>query len=213
MSNIFDLVAAGDLSAIEAVIAADPGLLAARHPSGASPIAWSAYMGKPEIAARLTAAKGAIDPFEAIILGDLDALEGHLATDWDPNTLSPDGFPPLALAAFFGHLPLFERLLPLARDLDRRADNPQQVAAIHAAAASRQSRMVEALLRAGADPNVTQQNGFRPVHTAAQHGDAAMTGLLLLFGADRFARSGDGLDAAARAERAGHTWLAQRLRA
>ncbi len=213
MNSIFDLIATLDHASLAAAIDGDPGLLDARHVSGASPIAWAAYMGESDIAAYLRALQPGLDPFEAIILGDIAALEAHLATGWDPNTLSPDGFPPLALAAFFRQQALFERLLPLTSDLDRRADNPQQVAAIHAAAASRQLQMVEALLRAGADPNVTQQNEFRPIHAAAQHGDAAMTGLLLLFGADRFARSGDGLDAAAHAERAGHPWLAQRLRA
>jgi ankyrin repeat protein len=212
MNSIFDLIATVDQPAIAAAIAADPRLLDARHASGASPIAWAAYMGKADIAAWLRGVRPAIDPYEAIIVGDGDALDTHLAAGWDPNTLAPDGFPPLALAAFFRNAQAFDRLLPLTKELDRRAENPQQVAAIHAAAASRQLGMVEALLKAGADPNLTQQNGFTPIHTAAQHGDAAMTGLLLLFGADATIAGADGHDAADHAEKASHLWLAERLR-
>lgn len=212
MSSIFDLIATLDHASLAAAIDGDPALLAARHASGASPIAWAAYMGKSDIAAYLRGLQPGLDPYEAIILGDIAALEAHLTSGWDPNTLAPDGFPPLALAAFFRQQALFERLLPLTKDLDRRAENPQQVAALHAAAASRQVPMVEALLKAGADPNLAQQHGFRPIHTAAQHGDAAMAGLLLLFGADPSLQSADGLDAAAHAEKAGHGWLAARLR-
>lgn len=211
MTSIFDLIATLDHASLAAAIDGDPAVLDTRHASGASPIAWAAYMGKSDIAAWLRALKPGLDPYEAIILGDVAAFEAQLSTGWDPNTLSPDGFPPLALAAFFGQQALFDRLLPLTTDLDRRAENPQQVAAIHAAAASRHLPMVEALLKGGADPDLAQQAGFRPIHTAAQHGDAAMAGLLLLFGADPALCSGDGLDAGDHAQKAGHGWLAALL--
>ncbi len=90
----------------------------------------------------------------------------------------------MALAAFFDNVEAFELLLPLARDVNQAAQNPQQVAALHAATAKRNIAMVDKLLRAGADPNQVQADGFTPLHAAAMHGDAAIAGLLLLAGAD-----------------------------
>jgi len=172
MSNIFDLVAAGDLSAIEAVIAADPGLLAARHPSGASPIAWSAYMGKPEIAARLAAAKGAIDPFEAIILGDLDALEGisrrpsgteHAVAGRLPAAGAGGAVrPSAAVSSVSCHSPAISIDAPTTRGrvaATMQCGGGLEAIADGGSASARRCR-----------PERHPANGFRPVHTAAQHG-------------------------------------------
>lgn len=208
MSSVFDMVAGNDLAGLEAALAADPGLAAARHDSGASLIAWSAYMGNAAAIALVRGHLPALDPYEAIIVGDATALEAALAAGWDADALSPDGFTALSLAAFFGNDAAFDRLLPLTGDVDRRAENRQQVAAIHAATARRNARMVEALLRAGANPDLAQQDGFTPLIAAAQHGDAVIAGLLVLFGADRELASSGGTTPAAEAEKAGHAWLA-----
>jgi len=71
--------------------------------------------------------------------------------------------------------------------------------------------MVEKLLRAGADPSQPQADGFTPLHVAAMHGDAAIVGLLLLFGADPRQANAKGEDAIAHANNGGHAWLAERL--
>lgn len=208
MSSVFDMVAGNDLAGLEAALAADPGLAAARHDSGASLVAWSAYMGNAAAVALVRGHLPSLDPYGAIIVGDAAALEAALAAGWDADALSPDGFTALSLAAFFGNDAAFDRLLPLTDDVDRRAENRQQVAAIHAATARRNARMVEALLRAGANPDLAQQDGFTPLIAAAQHGDAVIAGLLVLFGADRELASSGGITPAAEAEKAGHAWLA-----
>ena len=48
------------------------------------------------------------------------------------------------------------------------ADNVFKVRPIHSAAAVRDRTSVRLLLEAGADPNVRQQGGYTPLHTAAQ---------------------------------------------
>jgi ankyrin repeat protein len=207
----FALLRAGNLPALVAALAADPALAACRNADGASLVAFAAYMGNTDAAAAIRAALPALDAHEAIILGDTARLEKLLAEGFDANARSPDGFTPLALAAFFRNEPAFDRLLALTADLDARAENAQQVAAIHAAVAARSPRMVEKLLRAGADPNLAQQAGTRPIHAGALHGDAAITGLLLLFGADPKVRDAQGRAAADFAREAGHDWLAERL--
>ncbi len=211
MSDAFELVAAGDLEGLRATLAHEPGLARARHESGASLVAWAAYMGNVGAIAAIRAVPVELDPYEAIILGDADALEAALAGGWDGNALSPDGFAPLALAAFFDNEAAFERLLPMTRNVSRPAENPQRVAALHAATARRNAGMVEKLLRAGANPDQAQAGGFTPLHVAAQHGDAAIVGLLVLFGADVRKTNSEDLDAAAHARKGGHEWLAERL--
>ena len=211
MSDAFELVAKGDLDGLREALAHEPGLARTRHASGASLVAWAAYMGNVGAIAAIRAVADALDPYEAIIVGDTEALEAALAGGWDGNALSPDGFAPLALAAFFNNVAAFDRLLPITRDVSRQAENPQRVAAIHAATARRNAGVVEKLLRAGADPDQSQADGFTPLHVAAQHGDAAIAALLVLFGADVRKTNAKGMDAAAHAREGGHEWLAVRL--
>jgi len=211
MSDPFDLVASGDLDGLRAALAHEPGLARMRHASGASLVAWAAYVGNVGAIAAIRAVPVELDPYEAIILGDGEVLNAALAGGWDGNALSPDGFAPLALAAFFDNGPAFDLLLPITEDVSRQADNPQRVAALHAATAKRNAAMVEKLLRAGAQPDQPQADGFTPLHVAAQHGDAAIVGLLVLFGADVRKTNAKGMDAAAHAREGGHDWLAARL--
>ncbi len=213
MSDPFDLVSSGNLEALRAALARDPGLVRRRHASGASLLAWAAYLGNGDAVAAIRALVPELDPYEAIILKDDMTLDAAIADGWDCAQCSPDGFGALALAAFFDNDPAFARLLPLTADIDQQAENPQRVAAIHAATAKRNAAMVEKLLRAGADPNLTQADGFTPLHAAAHHGDAITAGLLLLFGADRRAANLKGHNAAMIARDAGHVWLAERLSA
>jgi len=209
--TLFDLVASRDLDALKQALAADPTSAVARNGEGASLLAVAAYSGNNDAVAAIRAALPEIDPYEAIIVGDLDRLKALLAGGWDGNARSPDGFPPLALAAFFSRKEMFDLLLPLTKDVNAAATNSQQVAALHAAAAVRAVGAINLLLRAGADPNQPQQHGFVALHTAAMHGDALMAGLLLLFGATPSLRDAGGKSAADHARGAGHEWLAARF--
>ena len=211
MSDVFQLIVDNDLDGLRHALAGNPGIVYLRHQGGASLVAWAAYVGNVGAIAAIRAYVPELDGYEAIILGETKRLETVLANGWDANILSRDGFLPLALAAFFGNETAFDWLLPLTRDVNLRARNPQQVAPLHAACARRNTPMVEALLRAGADPNLPQAGGFTPLQAAAQHGDAATAGLLLLFGADVGLKNDKGETAADIARAAGHDWLAARL--
>ncbi|MDC9825890.1 ankyrin repeat domain-containing protein [Devosia sp. ZB163] len=211
MSDPFDLVAKGDLDGLRSALSHDPGLVGTRHTSGASLVAWAAYMGNVGAISAVRAMLRELDPHEAIILRDGARLEAALANGWDANELSADGFTPLSLAAFFDNPEAFDLLLPLTTNVNAAAQNPQKVAALHAACAKRNAAMVEKLLRAGADPNQVQADGFTPLHAAGHHGDGAIAGLLLLAGADSSAKNAKGETAASLARNAGHAWLADRL--
>jgi ankyrin repeat protein len=209
--DAFELIRNDDTAALKAALAADPATARQANAEGASLLSFAVYWGRQDAADAIRAALPELTPHEAIIVGDEAAVRAALANGWDAEALAPDGFPPLALAAFFGHDALFDLLLPVTRDLNRRAKNGQQVAAIHAAAASRNNAMVEKLLRAGADPNLVQQDGFTALHAVAQQGDAQMAGLLLLAGADPAAQTAGGKTAAEIAREKGHDWLAEKL--
>jgi ankyrin repeat protein len=211
MPSVFDQLAGGDLDGVEAALTADPSLAAIRHSSGSSLLAWAYYVGKPQAVPLIRRHVPELDPYDAIIVDDMEAVRAHLAAGWDGNALAPDGFTPLGLAAFFGRAEIFDLLLPLADDLDAQAQNSQQVAAIHAATATRNAAMVERLLRAGARPDLPQARGFTALHVAAQHGDTPIVALLLLFGADPRLKNAKGSDAIDHAREGGHDWLAQLL--
>lgn len=209
--DAFEAIKARDMTALAAAL--NPGPAAARttDANGATPLMFAAYSGQSEAVALIRDAVGSLTLWEAIIVGDAGAVRAAIAGGSDPNERSPDGFPPLALAAFFRQSEVFELLLPLTADVNARATNSQQVAALHAAVAIRDIGMVEKLLRAGADPGLPQQQGIQPIHVTAAHGDGAGTALLVLFGADPTARDDAGLDAAGHARKGGHDWLAARL--
>ncbi|WP_421759398.1 ankyrin repeat domain-containing protein [Devosia sp.] len=211
MTDLFELVARNDISGLASALTADPSSIAARHASGASLLAWSAYVGNTTALSILRKHWAKLDPYEAIIVGDLPVLTAAVADGWDGNALSPDGFTPLGLAAFFGNEPAFDLLLPLTHDVNQQATNPQKVAALHAATARRSGAMVQKLLKAGANPNLRQVQDVTALHVAAANGDNPIAVMLLASGADPSLKDAAGLDAAAHARAKGHVWLASRL--
>ncbi|HEY0917804.1 ankyrin repeat domain-containing protein [Devosia sp.] len=213
MANPFDLLAPGRLDELRAALAAQPAAAAVRNAAGTSLLAQAVYVRNGEAVALIRAALPELAPHEAVMLGDAAAVRAALARGWDLNALAPDGFTPLGLAAFFRQPEIFALLLPLTSDVNQRARNPQQVAALHAATAARDIAMVEQLLRAGADPGLPQAGGVLPLHAAALHGDAAIVGLLLLFGAAPMAADDRSRTAVDFAREGGHPWLAARLAA
>lgn len=63
---------------------------------------------------------------------------------------------------------------------------------IHSAVIDGNIAVIELLLKAGADPNVTAADGWTPLMTAAQAGNPGIVKLLLQFGADPSLKHSDG---------------------
>jgi uncharacterized protein len=157
-----------------------------------SAVLQAVYRGDREEAERLAEGKE-LDVFEAAALGRTDRLRELL--DEDParaNAFGDDGFHPLGLACFFGHVDAARLLLDRGADVDALARNEHiQTAAIHAAAASGDAgsdettryELVELVLEHGADPNLEQGGGFRAIDAARQNGDERVEALLLEHGA------------------------------
>lgn len=155
-----------------------------------SDILQAIYRGDRDEAERLAAGKE-LDVFEASALGRTERLRDLLETDPSLlNAYGDDGFHPVGLASFFGHVEAARLLYERGADANQLARNERiQTAAIHAAAASEgkdeetRFELVRLALEHGADPNLEQGGGFRAIDAARQNGDTRVEQLLLDHGA------------------------------
>ena len=155
----------------------------------------------------------AIDLFEANAAGDAPAVRAFLAADpGAAKAFSPDGFPVLGLAVFFGHATLADLFLAAGADPSAPSTNAMCVAPLHSATSRGDAAMVRKLLEKGADPNAKQQGGWTALHNAASQGNVEVVRLLRSNGADVAARTDEGKTAADLAAERGHAVLAEALR-
>ena len=148
------------------------------------------YRGDREDAERLAAGRD-LDVFEASALGRTERVRELL--DTDPSLVDAygdDGFHPVGLASFFGHVDTARLLFERGADANQLARNEHiQTAAIHAASAAEAKdedtryELVKLALEHGADPNLEQGGGFRAIDAARQNGDTRVEQLLREHGA------------------------------
>jgi uncharacterized protein len=211
---LFDAIKAGHADDAARLVREDPSSLHARDANGASPLLVAIYYQKHDIARMLADTTGELDIFEASALGRVDRIKQLLRDEPAlASGYSPDGFPAVGLAAFFGHLEAVRTLIAAGANVHAAATNSFKVQAIHAAVASKNLEIVRAVLEAGADPNAAQQQGFRPIHEAGNNGNRALAELLLQYGADPAVKNDEGKNAIDLARAKGHApfadWLAQ----
>ena len=205
----FKAIQEGNLDAVQQSLAGDSSLLYTKNESGVSTLMLAVYYGQRAVVDALLAQGLETNIFEAAALGETKRVSDLL--DDHPNTLdafSDDGFPPLGLAAFFGHADTAAFLLRNGADPDLAATNPMQVRPIHAAVANRNEQIGYALAKLlidhGAEVNVAQHGGWTPLHEAAAHGQNEIVKLLLDHGAKRGATSEDGKTPIDMARQNGH---------
>ena len=129
-----------------------------------------------------------LDVFEASAVGRVDQLQELL--DGDPslaNAWAEDGFQPLGLASFFGHVEAARLLVERGADVNSASRNDMKVAPLHSAAAEKDPEtryeLATVLLEHGADPNARQQDDFTPLMAADQSADERLRALLVEHGA------------------------------
>ncbi len=192
-TELFDAIRGGDDARVRALIAADRGVVDRRNDKGHSPVLIAQYHKQHDIVALLLAAGPDLDIFDAASVGATARVAEVLARDPTlVNAYSGDGFFPLALAAFFGHLETVRLLLARGADVKQVARNPMKVQALHSGLAGNHRDVARALLEAGAPVNVGQQEGFTPLMEAVLHDDLEIAGLLLARGADPKAQNDAG---------------------
>jgi len=155
-----------------------------------SDVLQAVYRGDRDEAERLAAGRE-LDVFEASALGRTERVRELLDADRSlVNAYGHDGFHPVGLASFFGHVETARLLYDRGADPNQIARNEHiQTAAIHAAAAAEgkdegvRYELVKLALDHGADPNLEQGGGFRAIDAARQNGDARVEQLLREHGA------------------------------
>lgn len=210
--RVFSLIEAGDVAALQALLADDPSAAEARRTDGMSALLWARYQDDMESVSALLEANPRLDFFEAAAVGRTDVLRAEL--DRNPGLavkFAPDGFTALGLASFFGHGEAVKLLLSRGARVNDASRNRMRVAPLHSALAGSDSAIADLLLSAGADVNAAQADGYTPLHEAAQNGDQAMVERLVAAGADPQAGLDDGSTPADSARRAGHGPLAEWL--
>ena len=192
---IFDVIRAGDMARLSALIAADRTVVNTRSEKGYTPVLIAQYHRKPDCLAVLLAAGPTLDIWDAASVGATARVAELL--DADPgllNAYAPDGFFPLALAAFFGHPETVKLLLARGADVGQAARNPMKIQALHSAVTN-SLETVKMLVDAGAPVNAKQDKGYAPLHEAVNRGDVEMTRYLLAHGADPKQQNDDGKSA------------------
>jgi uncharacterized protein len=202
--EFFDAIKQGDKQEVERRIDLDPGLIHHKE-NGLSPIMVAAYHQHPEIASFLADKTVAISIFEAAATGKINNIIRLLARDPElVNAYTEDGFQPLGLACFFGHMDAAEYLVKAGAPVNAQSRNGLKAAPIQSAAAGGHRKIVKMLLDHNADPNIREQGGYTPLHAAAQNNDEEMIRILLYGGADLTIKSSDGKTALDLALDAGH---------
>jgi ankyrin repeat protein len=127
--------------------------------------------------------------FEASAAGRAERVRELL--DEDPslaNAWADDGFQPLGLASFFGHVEAARLLVERGAEVNSASRNDMKVMPLHSAVATgdpdARYELAKLLLEHGADPNALQQDDYTPLMAAEHHGDERLRGLLIEHGAE-----------------------------
>ena len=205
---LFAAIRNGEAALVRALMTADPTLASARNTEGATAALWAAYTRHPELAPLVLAGREP-DFFEACALGNRERVATLLARD--PRIIgafSEDGFTPLGLAVFFGHVEIARQLVSAGADVNRPSRNAIRVAPLHSAVESGNPALLDLLLEHGARPDPREFLGATPLHSAAARGNRQMVERLLKAGADPRLKTKEGKMAADLARQYGHQELA-----
>ena|SRR3974390_1191104 len=211
--ELFDAIRQGDFGRVQALTDADASLVSAKNDSGVSAVLSATYFGRKDIRDLLLVRGARLELQDAAAVGRLDRVKELV--EQNPalaNSVSSDGFPIVALAAFMGHAQVARYLKDKGADLNAVAANGSGYNALTGAVTAGQAEIVGWLLDSGVDPNYRYGPGYTPLHTAAANGHLEIVKLLLAHGADKLATSNDGKSALALAEERKHGSLVEFLK-
>jgi ankyrin repeat protein len=210
--ELFAAIKEGDQAAVERLVAEDRSLVNAQDGQGLSAVMTAAYHQKPEIVTLLLKKRAKLTIFEACAVGKTERVKSMLMRR--PrllNEFSADGFQPLGLASYFGHVEVVRFLLESGAEVNTPSQNGLKVTPLNSAAAGRHYEIAMLLLERDANPNIRQEGDFVPLHSAAMNGQIEMVKLLLQYGADKDMKSLDGKTARDYALENGHKVVAEVL--
>ena len=192
-TEFFDAIRAGDAAKVRALLDVDPECASARDPKGVSAVLTSIYTGRAEIRDLLLQRGAVLEIHDAAAAGKLDQVKAFVEKNSAlAKSYSPDGFPVVALACFFGHLDVAKYLAAQAADLSAAATNGSGYNSLTASVAGGHTQIVAWLLENGVSSNYRYGPGYAPLLTAAANGRLDIVKLLLAHGADPTAKTDDG---------------------
>ena len=207
--DFLNAVKGGEMARVKELIALDPDLAFISDASGISVLLLAAYKRNPHIGAYLLSFRQELSVWEAAAYGQSGALDEWLSRNPGRiNEAAVDGFLPLGLACFFGHLNCAALLIERGADVNAPTHNARRLRPIHSALSHEHTDtaldLLHLLISAGADVNAVQERDITPLHQAADRGDASLVRLLLAAGAKVGARASNGRTAAELAMMKGH---------
>ena len=210
--ELHEAIRIGDEARVKALLDADPALVHGGGAAGMAPLLLAVYTKRPLMAKLLLGRGAQLDVFAAAAMGETSICKTFAQAEVGLLEMaSSDGWTPLHLACFFGHLETVEMLLGIGADVKVRSANARNNTPLHAAAASRNQDVCAALLSRGAEVNATQHAGYTALHSAAANGDIEIVRLLLAHEARPLVKSEKGETPLEMAKLRGHLAVADLL--
>lgn len=204
--NLLEAVQKDDVVRVRAILDRSPLIVRMRTPNGTL-VLTAVYTGATN-ALRLLLERtpeDALSLHEAAATGNARRLKTILGQSRvRVNASNSEGFTPLALAAFFGHLDAVKVLLESGADVNLRGPSRFANTALDAAVVGGSAEVVRTLLAARGDPTARSEGNYTPLHKAAAHGNLEIVRMLLDAGANPEAIRDGGLKPIDDAREKGH---------
>ena len=210
---LFALADADDAGALEKSLKAAPETFRIRNEAGETLFLYCVFRGKTKCA-ELLKRRADQSLHEAALAGDAKRVtELANAAPWAVDTLSPDGWTALHLAAFLGQGDALVALLDSGADARVFGKAFESNLPVHAACAGRRldKSSFAKLVAATGDPDALQKAGYTALMIAAGNGFSDAVDALLAAGASKTIKTPEGKTAADFARERGHEELAKKL--
>jgi ankyrin repeat protein len=191
--EFLNAVKAGDETKVRDLLKANADFAKVKDEKGVSAVLQAVYNDRDKIANILIATGIKLDIFEASATGETQRVRQLLRTKRElVNEFSSDGFTPLGLASFFGHLDTVRLLLDKGAKIDVPSNNFLKAVPLRSASVAGHLEVAKLLIERGANVNALGEGGETPLHEVAGVGRIEFARLLLDHGANINARGDSG---------------------
>lgn len=170
LDRLIELAKNGDVAGVRSAVTSDRSIVAGRLATGETPLMAALYRGHLDVVNALIDLGAPLDAFAAAATGRLPELQRAIDKPGALNAFAYDGWTPLHLAAFFGHLDAARALLDAGADKGAFSRNAMRNTPLHAAAAGRHGDVARLLVERGADGLVLDAGEYSARAIAEQNG-------------------------------------------
>jgi uncharacterized protein len=186
-------VTQGNEARVRELLKTNRALASVTDEKGVSALLQAVYNGHKKVADILIASGIRLNIFEASAAGQTSRVRVLLTANGKlANQFAPDGFTPLGLASFFGHLDTVELLLNNGAQVNVSSRNFLKAVPLRSASVAGHLEIAKLLIARGADVNALGEGGETPLHEVAGVGRIEFAKLLLEHGANINARGETG---------------------